>query len=394
METLRPTYWAPTYREGDHSGGVEVLKPGYGIFSSGEDLVGRHAYSFSGTYSRGPGTFNGRGAYSYGGLENPILGLSAAQSYDAGSRPWAGITETGDTVPLFLVERERAVGLSASILRRRSRTNTILSLSAAHVWEDRFFLEENLERSDRFRLIRPGVRLAEARATLSFGNARRFPFSISAEEGVGVSVRGRLRRDLTLADSLRDVAGWDRSYRDVVGRLSAYKGFRGPGFGNHVIGLRLSGGAAAGPGADAFHFEVGGASGGNLPVEFFDLGQNLLFPVRGFTTATRWGRYAWSGTLEYRFPIKMVNRGAGLFPLHLDWIGGTLFLDGGNAWGPELGIRGFENPRREALYSTGAEIVVRTLPLWFQDLDLRVGVAFPLVGEKGARSHVRLGASF
>jgi hypothetical protein len=373
---------------------VEVLKPGYGIFSSGEDLVGRHAYAFVGTYSGGPGTFNGRGSYSYGGFENPLLTLAAAQSYDAGSRPWAGITEGGDTVPIFLVERERAVGIGASILRRRYRTRATLGLSAAHVWEDRFFLEEDLEKSSRFRLSRPGVRLAEVGATVAFGTARSFPFSISAEEGVAVSVRGRFRRDLTLADSLRDVAGWDRSFRDLVGRFAGYKGFRGPGFGNHVIGLRLSGGAATGPGADAFHFEVGGASGASLPMEFFDLGQSLLFPVRGFPTATRWGRYAWSGTLEYRFPIKLVNRGAGLFPLHLDWVSGTLFVDGGNAWGPELGIRGFENPRREALYSTGAEIMLRVLPLWFQDLDLRVGVASPLVGESGVRGYVRLGASF
>jgi hypothetical protein len=151
---------------------------------------------------------------------------------------------------------------------------------------------------------------------------------------------------------------------------------------------------AGGPGADAFHFEVGGASGGSLPLEFIDLGQGLLFPVRGYSTASRWGRYAWSASAEYRFPIKLVNRGAGLFPLHLDWMSGSLFLDGGNAWGPELGIRGFENPRRDALYSAGAEVLIRTLPLWFSELDLRAGIAFPLVGEEGSRGYLRIGSSF
>jgi hypothetical protein len=394
LTTLRPTYWAPTYREGDHSGGTQVLKPGYGIFTSGEDLVGRHAFSLSGSFSSGAGSFNGRGSYSFGGLENPLLSVAAAQSHDARSRPWAGITEAGDTVPLFLVERERALGLSAAIFRRRFRTQATLSLSASHIWENRFFLEEDLSESQRFRLGRPSVRLGELRATLTFGNAKKFSFSISPEDGVGAFIRARVRRDLTLADSLREVAGSDRSFRDLVGHLAAYKGFRGPGFGNHVLGIRASGGVAAGPGADASHFEVGGASGANLPVDFLELGQGLLFPVRGYTTASRWGRFAWSATLEYRFPIKLVNRGVGLFPLHLDWLSGAVFFDGGNAWGPELGVTGFDNPRRDALASAGGEVVARTLPFWFQKLNLRVGIAFPLVEEDGPRSYLRLGLSF
>ncbi len=202
LSTLLPTYWAPTYREGDNSGRTQVLNPGYGIFTSGEDLVGRHAFSLLGTFSSGAGSFNGGGSYSYGGLENPLLSLAAAQSHDASSLPWAGITEGGDTVPLFLVERERALGVGATLFRRRSRTETTLALSASHIWEDRFFLEEDLQESHRFRLARPEVRLGEARATLTFGNARSFPFSISPEDGVSAFIRARARRDLTLADSL------------------------------------------------------------------------------------------------------------------------------------------------------------------------------------------------
>lgn len=392
--TLRPTFWAPIFREGDNSDGTQVLKPGYGIFTSGQDLVGRHSYSLSGSFSSGAGSFTGLGSYSYGGLENPLLTAAGAQSYDAGSRPWAGITEGGDTVPLFLVERERAFGLGATVFRRKSRTEATLGFVASHIWEERFFLEEDLQESRRFRLGRPGVRLGQVRATLTFGNARVFPFSVSSEDGVGALVRARVRRDLTLADSLRNEAGSDRSFRDIFGNLAAFKGFRGPGFGNHVLGLRVSGGAATGPGADASHFEVGGASGETLPVDFLDLGQGLLFPVRGYTTASRWGRYAWSGTLEYRFPIMMINRGAGLLPVHLDRISGSLFFDGGNAWGPEFDLVGFDNPRRDVIASTGAEVLVRTLPLWFQNLTLRVGVAFPLVEEEGPRAYLRLGRSF
>jgi hypothetical protein len=394
LQTLRPTYWAPTYREGDHTGTVEVLRPGYGIYTSGEDLVGRHSYSLSGTLSQGAGSFNGQASYSYGGLENPLFSLALSQTHDAGSRPLAGVTQTQDTVPLYLVERDRAVGLSAVFLRRRFRTQTTLGFAVSHVWEDNFLLERNLEESTRFRLRRPEVRLGEARATLSFGNARSFPFSISAEDGVGATIRARVRRDLTLVDSLKGAEGWDRSYQDLVGYFAAYKGLRGPGFGNHVLGFRGSGGVAGGPGADAFHFEVGGASGGDVPLEFIQIGQGLLFPVRGYTTATRFGRYAWSTSVEYRFPIKLINRGPGLFPLHFDWISGAVFFDAGNAWGPEISGHGGENPRRASLASTGAELLLRALPLWFQNIDLRFGLALPLVEERGPRSYLRLGLSF
>jgi hypothetical protein len=392
--TLRPTFWAPAFREGDFAGDAEVLGPGYGIFTSGEDLVGRHSYSVTGTFSGGEGSFNGQASYSYGGLENPLLSVSAAQSYDAASRPWAGITESRDTVPIFLVERERAAGASVTWLRRRARNQSSLSLSASHVWEDRFFLEENLRRSDRFRLSRPDVRLAELRGTVSFSTARSFPFSISPEDGVGLSLRARFRRDLTVADSLRAVEGSDRSFEDLVAAFASYKGFRGPGFGNHVLAVRASGGIAGGPGADASHFEVGGASGTNPPVDFLDLGQQLLFPLRGYSTASRFGRFAWSSTLEYRFPVALVNRGPGLIPLHLDWIGGSVFFDAGNAWGPDRTFHGFDNTRRDALASVGAEVLVQVLPLWFQDLELRLGIAQPLVEGNGLVTHLRLGLSF
>jgi hypothetical protein len=394
LHTLRPTYWAPTYREADDAGDLRVLGPGYGIFTSGEDLVGRHAYSLAGTYGSGPGSFNGLASYSYGALENPLLSVAGSQTHDAASRPLRGVTEGGDTVPLYVVERERAVGVGVGFSRPRARSTVSLSLSASHIWEDRFLLEDDLEESTRFRLTFPRTRFAEGRATLSLGTARRYPFSLGREEGVGLVVRGRIRRDLSRADSLQGVEGFDRGFRDLVTQLSVYKGIGGPGFGNHVLGARVSAGVATGPGADQFHFELGGASSGRVPIQFLDLSQSLMFPLRGYDTAQRFGRYIWSATLEYRFPIGLLNRGAGLLPLHLDWLAGTLFFDTGNAWGPELDTSGFQNPRGDALASAGGELILRTLPLWFQSVDLRFGMAFPLVEADGLRSYLRLGLSF
>jgi len=38
--------------------------------------------------------------------------------------------------------------------------------------------------------------------------------------------------------------------------------------------------------------------------------------------------------------------------------------------------------------------MVRVLPLWFQEMDFRLGVAFPLVEGEGTRMYLRLGSSF
>jgi hypothetical protein len=392
--TLRPTYWSPSYREGESVGSTRVLEPGFGLFTSGRDLVGRHAVSLAGRVSGGFGTFNGSASYAYGGFGNPVLWTGVSQFYDADGRQWRGVTQDQDTVPLFLVERERAASVGATFYRRRARSQAFLDLAVGHVWERTVFLEENLEESNRFVRSRPDVRLGELRATFGVGNARLYPFSLSPEDGVGLLARVRLRGDLELPDSLTGVEGHDRSFQDVIGQLTLYKGLRWKGFGNHVVGVRASAGAAAGAGADAGHFEVGGASGNGLPLQFATLSRNLFFPVRGYPQAERYGRYAWTVTGEYRFPIRLVNRGPGVLPLHLDWISGSVFADAGNAWGPELELHGFDNPKRDALASVGAELMLRILPFWYGEMDLRVGAAMPLVEGDGVRAYLRVGPSF
>jgi hypothetical protein len=301
---------------------------------------------------------------------------------------------------LYLVERERQVSLGATLLRRRARTFLTLSLGGSRVWEDLSLLEEDLTESTRFRLTRPKASMADGWLSLSASSARSYPFSISPEEGASGLLRGRIRTHLNLADSLAGAEGFDRSFSEVLAQLRLYKGIRGPGFSNHVLAFRASGGLAGGPGADQGHFEVGGASGGSLPLAVgFLRGEGRFFPVRGYGTTARFGRYAWTLTAEYRFPLRMINRGSGLFPLHLDWVSGALFLDAGNAWGPDLGLPGYENPRGDALASVGGEVTVRMLPLWFTALDLRFGVALPLVrpypeAENNPRGYVRIGPAF
>ncbi len=394
LPTLRPTFWGPAFREGDEARGRQVLKPGFGVETAGWDLVERHRFAVSALFSSGPATFNGGASYTFSGLGNPLLSASATQYHDADSRVYAGITQSGDTVPLFITERERAASLGLAVQRLRARTATSFGLAGSLVQEERRVLEEDLSESRRFVPTDPDTRLLEGRGSLIFSNARLFPFSVSRENGVILFLRGRVRREISLPDSIRGVQDLDRSFRDLMGQASLYRSFRGPGFGNHVLALRTSWGIAEGPGADAYHYEVGGSSGQGLSLAPGDLGQSLFFPVRGYDTAQRFGKYAWTASAEYRFPLKMLNRGPGLFPLHFGWLSGALFLDGGNAWGPDTSLHGSPNRARDALLSAGGEVTLRLLALWFSDWDLRLGVAQPLVEGDGVRGYVRLGPAF
>lgn len=391
LATLRPTYWIPAYRSEDDAGSRQVLNPAYGLSTSGRDLVGRHRYDLLGLFSRGAATFNGGASYAYAGFGNPVMSVWFSQNHDAEGALQA---PDGGQERLFVVERERSIGLGGTFTRRRSRNAVSLGLSGSHIWEHRSLLDENLKESEDFRLIRPDSRFAQARMALSIGTARRFPFSVSPEDGLNLFLQVRGRRHLALADSLQGLEGEDRSYHDVMGQLSLYKSLPLPGFGRHVLAFRGSGGVAGGPGADPFHYEVGGAAGGGGPISRVRLGQALFFPVRGFGTARRWGRYAWSASAEYRFPIWLINGGPGLLPLHLDWLSGSVFLDSGNAWGPELGWEGWENPRRDALISAGAELTLRVMPFWYGNLEVRTGAALPLAGGDGPQFYIRLGPAF
>ena len=147
-----------------------------------------------------------------------------------------------------------------------------------------------------------------------------------------------------------------------------------------------------GPGAQTGYFAAGGASGDGVSLPGL-VGGSVFLPVRGYERSTRSGRYAWSTSVELRAPLALVNRGLGALPLHLDRIFGSVFLDGGNAWGGASSA-GEENPRLRTLLSAGFEVSTDLLVLYSVPLRLRAGVAFPLVEQEGARYYVRVGLPF
>ena len=399
FSTLRPYYWSPLYQgreEGTDMAGATrtVFEPFVGIVTGGRDLVGRHAYALAARWSIDGSRFTGSFAYNYAGLGDPVLGLSAAQSYDATSRTIGVPDQRGDRHEFFLVERERSLSLSSTFVRQSYRHVTALALSAGLVAEH--LTVQHPDGRAGPSLLRPNRDFTDLRATLSFANTQRRALSYSREDGVRGFVSWRLRQQRGLDAEERGAVGRDRGYSEFTGELSAFRGLGRLGFANHVLATRLSAGAASGPGADQFHFDIGDAEG--QPEQFTGLGlfggSGRLFPVRGYRSGFRSGKIAWSWSAEYRFPIAIIDRGFGAWPLFLDRLHGSLFVDGGNARGPTLGEPGYDNPQQSALWSVGAEASVIVAPLYLRGASLRLGTGYPLVDGDGPVFYLRIGNAF
>ena len=399
--TLRPYHWRPLYRAAEKalsrdSTWYEVIRPYVGLSTEGQDMVGRHRYNLTGRLTIDGERFTGSFGYSYYGLGNPVVGVSAGQSHDAYSRSVDVFISEDETREYFLLERERWARLSASFLRRRYRSAAGLTLSGSVVREHLTIQE--LQGNPGPPLRGPGTSFLQGRVTLSASNVQRRSFSISREEGVSAWVSTRLRRETGLQRAERGLVSEDEGFNELTGELAAYKGLGGWGFSNHVLALRASGGIGFGAGANQYHFDVGGAEGMPEGISGFALfgGSGKLFPVRGYTGNSRFGRVAWSASAEYRFPIALIDRGVGTLPLFFDRLHGSVFFDAGNAWGPVLGedVRNYYNPRRSMIMSVGTEVSMIVVPVYQGGLTVRFGAGLPL--ESGARPayHIRVGNAF
>jgi outer membrane protein assembly factor BamA len=206
--------------------------------------------------------------------------------------------------------------------------------------------------------------------------------------GLSAVVAGRRRIHLDLPDAEAGVVGIDRSFDELTGRMRGYVPLWRGGYATHVLAVQMSAGAAFGPNAQFGHFGAGGAAGEPELFSGYELfgGGYIFLPVRGYPTSSRAGRFGWSASAEYRFPIALLNWGLGPWPLFFDRILGSVFLDAGNAWEP--------NPRESPLTAVGAEVTVPLLGFFRSSLELRTGLGVPLVDATQPQLYVRAGLSF
>jgi Tol biopolymer transport system component len=386
--TLLPTYWLPRLSEPVEVGvlpGVrrkEVLGWRIGAETSGVDLVGRHAYSVYAQAITPRGEIEGGASYAYRGFGNPVLSLAAEQRWSSGGAFLTGALP--DT--LYLLDRDRTVNGSIGVVSAAWRRRLSLTVGGGLIWRERRALDAALD--DRVTLADPNLRLAEGWVAVGYSTARSFSFQTGGARGLSASMQARSRRELGLAGDEEGVVGEDLTFADLTGRVRGYQPLWGGGHATHVLAAQVAAGSAWGPGAQRGHFGVGGASGAPEDLTGFELfgGSYVFLPVRGYPTYSRFGRFAWAASLEYRFPIALFNRGLGPWPLHFDRVVGAAFVDAGDAWSPY--------PRIGAIASGGAEITVGFLAWYNTTVLLRTGVAVPWAGGADPQVYVRMGLPF
>lgn len=383
--TLAPRWWLPLAEPGEEVLGRDVLGARVGLEAAAEDLVGRHAWGAAATADVEHGRVEAALEYVNASLGTPVVAVSASQRWAFEGLALGVRDPEVDPDTLFVVRRDRAVGVSLTRPVRRPFAAAAVTAGAGVVEERRVVLEGDLEESAIFRLEDPVAVVPEAFAAAGWSNARSYPLSIGPSRGA--TVRGRATwRAFTGGSALEE--RWGTVEALGYAPLGVRVGFAEP-----VLALRASGGRVGGPGAGSGRFPVGGAAGEGLDAIGLEAvgGPRLPFPVRGYPRGIRRGTRAWSATAELRFPVALPEAGAGLLPLFLDKLSTGAFVDAGDAWDA---CGEAPCPGREPLVSAGAEVVVEGTAFFRVPLAVRLGVARALVAPTGTVAYVRLGRAF
>lgn len=390
--TLPPTTWSPIFTPDS------VLGTALGIAVQGNDVLGRHRYAAWASVRGGDGRTEASAAYRYTGLGVPVLGASAFQDWGVARSANSLVGRGGDTVRTALLGRQRSVSVVATYPRPRFRSSSWVSVGlnlrdVRYVWDD-----PEAAAGVRAPDVPPDL---GAVLTVGRSTARAFDFSISPEEGWmnSLTVEGR-RYTRGLGDQT-EAPGYVR----VAGRSQRYDTFgRGGWFARPVLAMRAL--AAADVGSRSPGFSVGGLTGGavGLPLSTgLGIGGEVDFPVRGYPEGAQYGDRALAGSVEYRQPLALVERGYQLVPAFLDRLWAAAFVDGGTAWCLDDCPRPLSSGREaRPIFSVGAELAADLTLFFYGEMSLVGGVAVPLnqVGPEDALArpnptgYIRFGRSF
>jgi hypothetical protein len=390
--TLYPRYWLPVLDPG--------VDNGYriGLTTSGFDVVGRHSMQATLEFPTNNTGVVWDVAYQYAGLGLPVLSAEVSQDWQS----LGGVFARTPGRPIIGEVFQRTIDAEALATWLRQRERTALSVSGGFGVESRSHTTNapvSLSSIDTAgELGSPSFPMLIG--ALGFASYQRPAFSISPEDG--------LQFNTTVRDRLRSgPAGQGAASLSTVATLSLYKSLDLPGFSHHVIALRGAVGFAD-VNADGY-FDVGGINGGTFQVvPGYTVGEGReTFPVRGFPSSTLFGTEAFSGTAEYRVPLKLVGASPGILPLFLDRTFLTFFTDVGSAWCPSIAtgreVCNIFDPlltRHVEIASAGAELNVNLgLLSWDSAYRFRLGVVAPtynraLFGQNAVQVYVVSGINF
>jgi hypothetical protein len=335
---LLPKYWLPV--------GVAQAGGGWaGAYTSGQDALGRHAFSAQAGVGLGSaaGTWRADVAYQYAGLAPAV--------FDAAYTRTAGTADAS---------------IGVALRHRRYRWSAAARVAAEYERE-------------------PGRSWAGGVATAAAAHLVAPAFAISAQEGwrASANVRARYRLD------------GPGGHTESQVHATAFLPLGLVGFARQVLALDAAVGALTG--SDTVFLGAGGVSGGAVPLlPGIAIGSSARsFPVRGFAPDAGVGRFAFAATLEDRVPLALVGRGFGLVPGALDRLSLALFVYIAQTWSPPSWTARFRGlPASRTLVSAGAELVADLGVLYDYPVRLRAGAACRVRGAAGTGGFLAVGAAF
>jgi hypothetical protein len=383
LRQLVPRYWQPEIGQA-RDGGVT-----FGAYTSSSDILQRHSYTASAELNPRNGETDGALAYSYAGFGMPVVSAYASQNWDVTLR---SVDTTGALLGV-VGRRIQSAGLSFGWFVPHVRWSTSYAVGAGY--EARHFASEtDAALGAPNSPLRTGTRYPSLFASGGISTLARAGEAFSAEQGVAAagSVSLRKREGASNTNSLR-----------TIGVLRAFQPLSLPGFARHVLAARIAGGFTDSNASSAL--SVGGVSGIQTElvpgVSFGD--PSRTFPVRGFAPGAEYGTRSLSATAEYRAPLTLVARGAGLFPLFLDKLSVDVFGDAARAWCPSTlalssGLCSGVGTRDGWLASVGGELAIDLALQYDVPYRLRLGfarpVASPALISRKSSLFVTLGAYF
>lgn len=229
------------------------------------------------------------------------------------------------------------------------------------------------------------ARLLPARGSFSglvlgwaWGQFRRFPAGISPEDDSRLlSVSLDLESSFLGAYRVQEDGSRSQLHRGILtveGRT--YQTL--PWLRNHVLALRFAAGATIGTVIPQRTFRIGGPYGDSPFVSLPD----RYYGLRGYPTSSMRGDHVYVGSVEYRFPLLLVERGILTAPLWLRSVSAVVFAEAGQVFdtatyagygGRPEGFTAFWGNTRP---SVGAELVGDIVLGWGGVFTGRVGYAY------------------
>ncbi len=370
--SLAPRFWQPLVTIASGTGNV------IGAATSGQDIIGRHAYDAQAGFNTKYHETDLFGSYVYAGLGQPFIGASAQQTFDH----FDLVNSSGNTVGL-LARRARIYGLNLGLIRPRVRTYG--SLSFGGEVESRDYTTSPDTLLSKLNSIYSRTRnYPSLFASASWSNTQRPGLSISREDGF--TARATTRRRWLSSEA-------SNGSNSIVGVVAGYKSLDLPGFSHHVIALRLAGADADKNAISTF--SVGGLSGQSLEVVTGIAigGDRRTFGVRGFPPSAEQGTRALGGSVEYRAPLAAPSSRVPFIPVLFDRISVSSFADAGRAYCPSgvaqpVVVCSGASRAMPWLASVGAEANFDTAIQYDVATRFRAGFAVPVTGKAAAGARV------